>query len=188
MKIVGYVAIALLLSCALLASLHVYRRFDVFDLLKSEPLASDRILLDREYACGEDLFMLTSTDSYKILSMAKGAAFPVAPGSSFVGEAGEHFSIDGFMYVVPEWLSIFFPTVLIPYLRHGIFMKYDPFNETVFLSEDCERLAFDYEYGLVLSNVPPTMLGIDIEKLRQKIRRDGDSSSAWMYRGYRRDR
>lgn len=76
---------------------------------------------------------------------------------------------------------------MIPYLRHGIYIKYDPFNESLYFSEDCEKLGMDNMNGYCISNINAEVFNIDVANLEKMIKRSGDETGRWKYRGHKRD-
>ena len=72
--------------------------------------------------------------------------------------------IRGRLCIIPEWMA-FLPYAAMPYLRKCVHTLYDPQRQLLYLSEDCSELYWDFYEGFCVSNVPPTMLGVDAGKI-----------------------
>lgn len=76
--------------------------------------------------------------------------------------------IMGNICIIPEWMPSWSYTVM-PYLRKCVYTLYDPWCQLLYISEDCSELSWDYYEGYCVSNVPPSMLGVDMGKIERRF-------------------
>lgn len=174
-----------------LAAVFLFLRFwqarDVFD-LSLAPLCSlgQRMAVQYDLSYEDRLVLMDVDSTHAILKSIDPDMFPAAPSFYDAARDNEFVSVSGFLYVYPDWMS-FLPTEILKILRNGIYAQYCPFNKLLYLSEDCTELGLDYMYGLCISNIPPSIMGIDVETLRRRIQNKGDMSDNWKYTGYHQD-
>lgn len=168
-------------------SLRFWRDRNVFDLARDPSQSNGLKMLIKYDASYEDKLFLLKADNVKsVLRECNHTAFPSCPAFRDTKQNKEFFSVSGFLYLFPKWMSFLSPEVL-RIFRHGIYVQYCPFNEQLYLSEDCSELGLDYMYGLSISNIAPSLLGVDLEVLRLRMQNKGDTSDNWKYRGYHQD-
>lgn len=97
-------------------------------------------------------------------------------------DTGQHWDIGGEMYIVPKWCdkTMLWPVAWLTRNRMSVF--YDPFNEVLVLSDWSIETDWDCYEGVVVSNVPPAWLNVDVDELRRtRMAR----CHSWKYRGKR---
>lgn len=179
MKKIAYgilVAVVILVLLVMLPS-----RFEAQD-LPIRSFSRLKVLLEFEYPLNDSICILSYDESQKLFRTMSTDLSSECANWNF-GEKGHHITVRGWLYVFPSWQDNVLMRWLIPYLRHGIYMDYDPFNEKMFLSEDSRLFAWDHELGLCVSNVHPQVVGVDINLLKERFGRKGDGSDSWKYRG-----
>ena len=85
----------------------------------------------------------------------------------FYDNIGKHADLSGEIYVVPAWCdkAILWPVVWL--FRNCMSAFYDPFNEVLVLSDTSIEPDWDCYEGVVVSNIPPTILNVDMAELRR---------------------
>lgn len=109
--------------------------------------------------------VLSGLDASNLLHKIKHEAFRTADGVVHHPTSRLH-GITGSLCVIPEWMEVL-PHEGLPYLRKCVYALYDPWCQLLYLSEDCGELGWDYIEGVCVSNVPPTMLGVDMGKIER---------------------
>lgn len=179
------------LSLSVLGSIVVPSRYGVMDL----PLRSYshlKIAVEIYSSRLGDLFFVLTCDESQFLfrkfetDMVDKHDMTNAYGGWDYGELGPHITLEGCMYVIPKWQDNCLMRNFIPYSRHGIHVGYDPFNETLFLSEDIAELGYDFSKGFCVPNIPPSFMKINMDFLERISRNEGDETESWKYKGYKR--
>ena len=107
--------------------------------------------------------VLSGLDASNLLHKIKYEAIRTT-GSAVHHPTSQLHGIIGSLCVIPEWMDVL-PHKGVPYLRKNIYALYDPWCHLLYLSEDCSELSWDYYEGFCVSNVPPSVLGIDMGKI-----------------------
>ena len=109
--------------------------------------------------------VLSGTEASNLLQKIKYEAFRTNDGVVHHPTSRLH-GIVGNLCITPEWMC-FLPYEWIPYLRKCVYSLYDPWCQLLYLSEDCSELSWDYYEGFCVSNVPPSVLGVDMGKIER---------------------
>jgi len=147
--------------------LNQYKRQDVFTLTDQGREVPDcvKVLFFNDFMADNlPCSALSGGDARNLLHKIKHESFRTNIG--IVHPNNRLHGIMGSLCVTPEWMS-FLPYTAMPYLRKCVYTLYDPWGQLLYLSEDCNELFWDYYEGFCVSNVPPTMLGIDMRKIER---------------------
>lgn len=148
--------------------LNQYKRQDVFTLIDQGREVPDcvKVLFFNDFMPNNlPCSVLSGSDARNLLYKIKYAAFRTNDGIVHHPTSRLH-GIMGNLCVIPEWMA-FLPYTAMPYLRKCTYTLYDPWHQLLYLSEDCSELSWDYNEGFCVSNVPPTMLGVDMRKIER---------------------
>ena len=144
-----------------------YKREDVFTLADQGREAPDYVkvlffngFMPNNLPCS----VLSGSDARNFLHKIKHEAFRTNDG--VVHPNNRLHGIVGNLCIIPEWMT-FLPYKAMPYLRKCVYALYDPWEQLLYLSEDCSELSWDYSEGFCISNVPPSMLGVDMERIER---------------------
>lgn len=143
--------------------LNQYKRQDVFTLTDQGHEVPDSVkvlffsgFMPDNLPCS----VLSECDTSNLLHKIKYEAFRTNIGIVHHPTSRLH-GITGSLCVIPEWMDVL-PLEWLPYLRKCVYALYDPWCQLLYLSEDCSELGLDYIEGFCVSNVLPSMLGVDI--------------------------
>lgn len=161
-------AIVVTLILLIIIFLSQYRRQDVFTLTDQgrEPPCCVRVLFFNDFI-SDDLpcSVLSGSEARNLMDKIKHDAFRTTMGVVVHPNSRLH-GITGSLCVIPEWMDVL-PLEWVPYLRKCVYALYDPWCQLLYLSEDCSEFSWDYYEGFCVSNVPPSMLGVDMGKIER---------------------
>ena len=112
--------------------------------------------------------VLSGSEARNLLHKIKHEAFRTNIGIVHHPTSRLH-GIMGSLCVIPEWMEVL-PHEWMPYQRKCVYSLYDPWCQLLYLSEDCGELGWDYSEGFCVSNVPPSMLGVDMGKIERHFK------------------
>ena len=170
--------VALLLT---IIFLNQHKRQDVFTLTDQGREVPDyvKVLFFNDFMSDNLPYpVLSGSDASNLLHKIKYEALRTNIG--VVHPNNRLHGIMGDLCVIPGWMAVL-PYTAIPYLRKCVYTLYDPWKQLLYLSEDCGELGWDYIEGYCVSNVPPSMLGVDIVKIERHFnelrKRDTEETS-----------
>ena len=160
-------AIGVTLFIAIVLVFNQYKRQDVFALVDPKREVSEGVevyffnsFTSNNLPCS----VLSNQDASNLLSRIKYESFRTNDGILY--PKNRLHGITGSLCVIPDWMG-FLPNKATPFLRKCVYTLYDPWSQLLYLSEDCSELGWDYIEGFCVSNVPPSMLGVDMGKIER---------------------
>ena len=149
--------------------LNQYKKQDVFTLTDQgrEVPNCVKVLFFNDFMPGNlPCSVLSGSDARNLLHKIKHEAYRTNAG--VVHPNNRLHGIMGNLCITPRWMT-FLPYTAMPYLRKCVYTLYDPWEQLLYLSEDCSELSWDYYEGFCVSNVPPSLLGVDMEKIERHL-------------------
>ena len=120
-------------------------------------------------------FVLNEENSDELYGLLlKGKPCDGGGGTLFSDDSGRtRATVMGTMFITPRWIdwSCFRPVIKL--FRNGITIFYDPFNESLFLSDYSVESDWDCYNGWGATNIPCRLIGLDLMRLKKERKRVG---------------
>lgn len=110
--------------------------------------------------------------------VAKGVRVGEWLHDDFYDSTGKHRVVKGNLFIVPAWSQIAVLKPLTLLFRNTMNVNYDPFYEVLVLRDMSIDPDMDFFVGVVVSNVSPEIIGLDLSRLKCKREAHGGD---WKY-------